>query len=200
MRTEDYKLMRNPGPVKGAPDAVDGRVLIHIAADPKEDVNALGDAPEVGERMERALHEWFEEVRDEPHSFYTPTFAIGPGTTNVVWLYAPERVRGNVVNGVLAIDGWRAPGDGADYRTEVTESGRYAVTLHCRRFQGESVRLVVRVNGIELSVNVTAEGQTDAGEMRLPQGKHALVLELVAAEPAGEAEIGGLTALRFEPR
>jgi hypothetical protein len=198
MRTEDYKLMRNPGPVKGAPDTVDGRVLIHIATDPKEDVNAFSDAPDVGRRMEGALREWFEDMRDELHSFYTPSFAVGPGTTNVVWLYAPERVRGNVTNGTLAIDGWRAPGDGADYRIEVMESGRYTVTLHCREFTGDSVTLALRIGGRELEVQVTADGETAVGVVDLPEGRLALRLDVCGTSPAGEAKVGGVTALRFD--
>jgi arylsulfatase A-like enzyme len=199
MRTEEYKLMRNPGPVKGAPDAVDGRVLIHIAADPKEDVNAVGDEPGVSEEMGRALEEWFEDMRDEPHSFHTPTFAIGPGTTNVVWLYAPERVHGNVVNGTLAIDGWRAPGDGADYRVEVTRSGRYAVALHCRELRGHSVTLALRIAGERIETQITANGDTEVGTVELPEGRSPVGLEVVATDPEG-GEIAGLTALRFEPR
>ncbi len=198
MRSEEYKLMRNPGPVKGAPEAVGGRVLIHIAVDPKEDINALGDAPEVGGRMEEALRGWFEEMRREPHSFYTPTFAIGPGATNVVWLYAPEMVRGNVCSAALASDGWRQPGDGADYRIQVTGAGRYGVRLHCRGFAGGPVRLAIRVGDGALRAAVGSAGDTDLGEMRLPEGNHVLKLDLVASEAGGEP--AGLTALTFEPR
>jgi hypothetical protein len=200
MRTEHHKLMRNPGPVEGAPPAVDGRVLVHMEKDPKEEVNAWTGASEVGERMEAALRDWFECMKGERHAFYAPRFAIGPGTTNVVWLYAPLRVRGHVRSAALASEGWRGPGDGADYLVEVTEGGRYGVTLHCRELRGEGVTLLLRVGSAQAQVRVRSEGETDVGEIALPAGAQPLRLEVVGAEPPGGAELAALTALRFTGR
>lgn len=174
---------------------MDGRVLIHVTIDTKEDVNALSDAPGVGERVHDALRGWFEEMRQKPHSFYTPTLAICPQTTNVVWPHAPERMHGNVRSAALASDGWGLPDDGTEYQILVMEAGRYGVMLHTAASPEERGQVVLSVGNKELRAAVASAGDTNLGAMRFAEGKDALRLDLVASEADGD--LVGLTALAF---
>ncbi|MFW6189160.1 MAG: sulfatase-like hydrolase/transferase [Planctomycetota bacterium] len=195
LRTEDYKLMRNPGRVKNAPDAEEGQVLIHIAEDPREDRNVVGDRSEVAARMEKRLYAWFAGIREEPHAFHTPTFALGAGTSNVVYLYAPLRTHGTVHNAALRSDQWVVAGDGADYAIEVRQAGAYELSLQCREHRGEPVPLRLSVGEAELRAEVGAP-TAELGRIDLSEGRHTLRLRFAGA---AEGALQGMTALRFAP-
>jgi arylsulfatase A-like enzyme len=196
VRTESHKLLRNEGYARGAPAARDGRVLVRIETDPREDRNVLDAEPDVGRSLDEGLRAWFEGIKADPHSYHAPVFAVGPGTTGVVLLYAPVRVRGGLVNAVHACCGWTARGDGADYALRVTRAGRYAVRLDCRRAGGGQPRLRLRIGADERRLEPGAGGGAAAcAEFTLPAGDGVLSLDAVAdAAPAGAAawELGEL--------
>jgi hypothetical protein len=199
VRTEEYKLLRNPGVVPNAPDAVDGRVLIHIAEDPKEDMNVVASEPAVVGSLEGRLAEWFQDIKDEPHSFHTPHFVIGPGATNVVYLYAPVRIFGSVQNGALRSNGWHVPGDAAEYFLQVRKPGRYTVSLESERLNAGSLTLRVRMGERDATLHVSDADSRPCADLELSAGEHVLRLETVSADASEGSEASSLRALRFEP-
>jgi len=201
LRTERHKLLWRPGYAPGAPAAGDGRVLIDIAADPREDRNVLDAHADLGDGMRDRLRDWFDRVKTEPHAYHTPRFALGPGTTNVVYLYAPHRLRGNVRNGGTMSFAWQAAGDGADYLVDVRRPGRYRVTLDVKRVHSPAT-LRLTCGSAKLEAAVTDPGQTTLGKLGLPEGPGEMTLDLLHVDPASEGEPTGLDhllALHFDP-
>jgi arylsulfatase A-like enzyme len=206
LRTEDYKLLRHPGPVDGAPDALDGSVLVHIAEDPKEDRNVAGDEVELAREMTDRLARWFRGIQDEPHAFHAPVFRIGAGATNVVAAYAPARVFGQVHNCGLHSTGWAATGDAAEFDVQVDAPGRYAVDLALEMVAGASITLRLSVKGSTTTARLDGGGQgcragrgADLGELDLPAGRATLRMEATDARvPSGAREaVSRMTMLTF---
>ena len=199
LRDEEWKLLRNPGEVPDAPEPVDGQVLIHIAEDPREDRNLAASEEDVLEAMRGKLTAWFEEVKREPHSFHTPTFKLGPGTTNFVAGYAPVRVRGSVLNGATFSMGWGAPGDGADYLIDVTEPGRYALRMGYRKQPGRSATVRLRAADALLTARIEAEEEQELGVMDLPAGPYKLSVDILEADRGQGPVIERLHRISFQP-
>lgn len=195
LRTEEHKLLYNPGFAPGAPEKVDRSVLIDIRRDPREDVNLAAASAPLAARMESRLRGWFEQVMAEPHSFHTPVFAVGPGTTNAVPTYAPLRLQGGVVNRALATHGWRTPGDGGEYLIDVREAGLYRLTLSCRDKKG-TVRLRAMVDDESVECDVAQTEETALGSLRLAAGQRVLRLSVASASTG--AELADVRSVVFE--
>ncbi len=192
LRTEDYKLLRHPGYVQGQPDLLDGRLLVHIAEDPREDRNLAADQPGRVLAMEERLRLWFEGVRAEPHAFHSPHFVLGEGATDVVLAYAPCRVHGSIRNGGISSNQWTRPGDGADYHLDVRQAGPWRVHAQCRQLPTGSATLRLRAGVSELSATLTDTDQP-LGTLDLPAGESTLHVELL------DGALDGLQSLQFEP-
>lgn len=172
LRTEEFKLLQNPGTFAPAPAPIDGRVLIHITEDPKEDRNVLTTFPAVGTQLTARVRAWFDEIKADPHAFHTPVFVIGAGASNVVYLYGPLRMQAGMQNSGLEMTGWGA----AEYQLRVRQAGRYAVT---------------GPDGLRMRV---AGGETVLpGVLTLPAGDLVLTVDL----PGGTPPPGKTTALHF---
>lgn len=199
MRTEDFKLLQNPGCVPGAPYPVEGRVLVHMAEDPREDVNVYAQHPRVSAEMDARLEAWFGEIVAEPHSYHAPQFLVGPGTTNLVYLYCPVRIRGERVrNKVHFLEGMARPGDAAEYRLRVQRPGRYRLTLSELVLDGDELPLTVSLGEQRLDFVLRGEEPLVIGELDLPSGDSILTLEVAADRPV-TATLTRATLLRFEP-
>lgn len=175
LRTETHKLMQHPDPIPGAPEAVDHQVLIHIAEDPREDRNLIPTQPAMAAAMRARLTEWFREIQAEPHAFHAPTFAIGPGTTNVVYLAAPQRLHGRLRNSVQVIEGWTESDDWAEYQLSIRKTDRYRLTLPASTPLPDSFALQLEIAGQRLPLSASPL------ELELPEGEH--VLKLSALHP-----------------
>jgi uncharacterized sulfatase len=196
VRTEGWKLLQNPGWVPGAPYPVEGRVLVDMGSDPKEDRNVLAAYPAEARALSARLSAWWEGVKREGHAFEAPVFALGPGTTGLVPVYAPVRMRGGVHNGGTRSERWRA-GEGAAYRVRVEEGGRYSVRLGYRAAEGEGARVRVRCGEAVLEAALPAapgEGEAVLGEMVLAAGEGELALEVT-----GGGAVAGMVGLHFDP-
>jgi hypothetical protein len=91
LREEQFKLLRNPDPLPDQPRAVNGEILIHVTADPHETANVIHANPQRADAMRERLTDWFTEVKAGPHAWHIPRFAIGQGTSNLLYLNAPVR-------------------------------------------------------------------------------------------------------------
>jgi hypothetical protein len=195
LRTEDYKLMRNPGFAEEAPIPFGDEVLIDMVRDPLEDLNRAALELDRTAAMRDRLASWFDEIRREPHAYHVPLFRIGPDMSNVVYLYAPLQRLGNAWNGGLRSEDWTEPGDGGTYRIDVTKTGRYEVELAARDFEGIRVPVRLDIDGRVLAAaDITGERGV-LGKVTLPQGEHVLRVALGPAPHQGS--VNRLTALRF---
>ncbi|MFP4380145.1 MAG: sulfatase-like hydrolase/transferase [Candidatus Sumerlaeia bacterium] len=198
LRTEDYKLLCNPGRVPDMPELVDGRALIHIAEDPKEDRNIAATETARADAMREKLAGWFDEIKKEPHSFHIPVFQIGRDRTNFVAAYAPVTMRGGIHNGGLASLNWKAVGDGADYEVDVTEAGDYRVILEVEKVADKKIVLRVSAGEEKTEAAISGDKMQDMGEIKLEAGKQRLSLDVIDAEESESAILHKIVYLIFE--
>ncbi len=198
VRGEQWKWLRNPGKVPGAPDPVEGEVLIHIREDPQEDINVMATQPGQAEEMRRRARQWFAQIRREPHAFHSPVFKIGPGMSNFVAAYAPTRVAGNVCNGGLSIYQFQAPGDRAQYDIEVTQAGRYRLYLDYVKDESSGLTLEISCGSARIQSRLEAPNGQDLGAIDLPAGKAVLTLEVRQADRPSQPALKRMTTLRFD--
>ncbi len=197
VRTETHKLLRNPGKVPGMPEVIDGEVLIGIEDDPKEDHNIILTNPHHATKMRERLLAWFEELKREPHSFHTPVFAIGPNTTNIVYAYAPVRVRGQVRTAGLSSPGWSTKGDGADFHVKVTQAGSYSVQLEATAEADADAMLALRIGDAETLLRIEGGEVVASAELALKEGEQTMHVEVAGSN--GNAIFKRLTAFRLSP-
>ncbi len=180
--------------------------LFDLEADPSEKVNLAAQQPEAAASLRREFETWLAEVtrgrRFEPAAIEVgrpdenpvelhPSWAIVKGT-NVTWASPggtpskPEALPqsgASTVNYSFAgydwdtIDGWRNPGDGAEWKLDVVVAGRYRVRLAygCRAAaSGGRWRFEVGRALLEGVVSATPGHnifqEFDAGELRLTKG------------------------------
>jgi uncharacterized sulfatase len=198
VRGEQWKWLRNPGKVPGAPEPVDGEVLIHIREDPKEDVNLVADRSDQAQAMRRRARQWFEQIRQEPHAFHSPVFKIGPNMSNFVAAYAPTRVSGNVRNGGLSIYQFQSPGDRAQYDIEVTQAGRYRLHLDYVKDEAATIGLEISCGSAKIQSRLESPNGQDLGSLDLPAGKAALTMEVTLADRPDRPALQRMTTLRFD--
>ncbi len=199
LRNEKHKLLWRPGFASNAPEAVGGALLIDMIKDPRENHNAMIENTTVGLSMKERLQQWFEQIKSEPHSYHNPLFAVGPDTTNVVYAYAPVRLRGNVINGVLSSEDWCAVGDAAEYRIDVRQSGEYHIELELKNMHrpGVCYRLSAGDNTLEAAFG--KEDKQQAGRLQLDAGEQILTFEIIDTPDNSSQDIfDKLIALRFE--
>jgi len=198
LRTETHKLLQHPDEVLNAPTPIEAQVLIHMAVDPKEDVNVLKTQPEIARTLRKRLHAWFEEIKQEPHAYHAPVFQIGVGKTNVVHLCASERISGQLHNQVNSIEGWTRIGDRADYRVEVDQPGKWAWFLKRRQTVELAVSLRIQIGTHAIEVCLADDSHIHLGQVTLQAGEQRLTIETVQApaEPNPPISLGQII---FEP-
>jgi arylsulfatase A-like enzyme len=198
VRTEAFKLLQNPGWAPGVPYPVEGRVLVDMKADPKEDYNVFAAFPSEADALGRSLEKWFDGIKVEPHSFHTPTFVIGPDATNLVYLCAPVRLHGKVHNATVSAPDWSEPGDAAEYLLHVSRAGQYGIDLECRGAKaGRQMNLRLSVGESELLATIDDGKSSALGAMEFPEGDCVLRVELVSGGPGPKPTPSRLITLSF---
>ena len=127
--------------------------------------------------MRTQVAAWFDGIKQEPHAFRNPRFAIGRGLSNRVYLYAPERRRGHAVNFGLDSRHWDKRGDGGDYLIHVVDAGTYVVELTLGKgHQQGQVSFALKLNGQTLLAAQVSPDHRHLGQLTLPAGDHTLTL------------------------
>lgn len=198
LRTEGFKLLRNPGYAKGAPATVDSEVLIDMREDNAENNNLVCAHPLLAEVMRGALADWFAVIKTEPHAFHVPRFAIGPGTTNQLFLYAPIERLGNAWNAALDSRDWITSGDGGRYLLDVRKGGMYALTLTFLGSFETEFPVLLQLDNQPATALRALPGNAPFAVLELPYGFHRLTL----VRDEGGPDTSGLRLHRilFEPR
>lgn len=192
LRTEEFKLLRNPGYAEGMPDAVDHEVLVNMANDPLEDHNLAAAERDRTAAMRRHLEVWFADAKKEPHAYAPPSFAIGPNSTGTVYLCAMSRRLGEAVNLGLDTSRWDKADDGGEYQIHVTAAGEYRAILK-GDFTGD-LSLELALDGQPLHQATLANGRENLGTVKLPAGTHTLRV----TRCGGDGKVGKLVALKFD--
>jgi hypothetical protein len=193
LRTEEFKLLRNPGYAEGMPAAVSNEVLVNMAADPLEDRNLAAAESERTAVMRKQLDSWFDDVKKDSHAYAPPCFEIGPDTSGTVLLYAMDRRLGGAVNFGLDTKRWDKTGDGGEYRIHVIRDGEYKVDLR-GELKGD-VSFDLALDGQPLHQTSLKKGSMGLGMVKLPAGSHTLSI----TRSSGEGWVVTLTALKFSP-
>lgn len=195
LRDEGHKLLRHPDYSPGAPQAVGHEVLVNLADDPGETQNIANGESGRAAAMRARLEAWFEEVKSGPHAWHIPRFCIGPGTTNVVYLHAPQRQSGKVWNSGILSHGWDGPGDGAEFLVRVDKAGTYAMEIKARSHAGAPIRLEFRLDGHAVHQASFSRESPLLAPISLPQGDHTLSLIRVDDD---DGRVEGLVSLSFD--
>ncbi len=194
LRGERYKLLRHTDYSPGAPEAVDDEVLVDLGEDPLETENRATALPDRTSALRNELRDWFAKARKEPHAWHTPRFAIGPGTTNIIYLHAPAQQLGDIWTDGIWSRGWDQPGDGGEYLIRVTQAGSYALRTKVRGHSDNSFWLDLRIDGHAAGRIPVSSGDAFTGSLTLPVGDH--LLQVTRAGNAG-AETGAVEGLMF---
>ncbi len=182
LRTENWKLLQNPGIVNERPEVIDNKVLFNMDNDPKENINVILNEKETMEKLDEKLKNWFDEIKSEPHSYHIPVFEIGSETTNFVGAYAPINVFGNVINGGVGSHGWSQKGDATEYQVNVKEAGKYAVTLDYLKKSENSITLILKTEVSQLEFTLNEKINQNIGTIELSAGEQLMRMEVIDSE------------------
>jgi len=150
--------------------------------------------------MQREARAAFTALRDAPHAFHVPVFALGgDGPHDFVAAYAPVRIRGGLFNTGNGLRHWSAVGDGADYALRVERPGRYRVAVASTRADQRAISLRLRCGAATLEAALGGDGHDELGDLELPAGDATLTLEVAAAAPGEGPVLERIVTLRFTP-
>lgn len=199
-RGEQWKYMQHPGRVPHQPEPVDDQVLIRIDADPREDRNVLAEHREIAAELRRRTHDWFEQIKAEPHAFHMPEFAVGRSDRHTfVAAYAPVRITGGLTNAGHGLRGFRTTDDGADYHLLVERTGDYRVSVHFTRATPAPITLDLSCDGRRITGPLGADGEQTLGVLHLEEGARTLHLSVADAAESEGPILDRIMMFRFEP-
>ncbi|MCP5539995.1 MAG: sulfatase-like hydrolase/transferase [Akkermansiaceae bacterium] len=208
---QQWKLLGQFGET-GAPSP-SGWKLFDLENDPGETKNLAPKHPETVEELRGEFERWFAEVTDGV--VYEPiAIPVGDPREESVEL-EPSWAKWSGKNTRYTfdgydwdtLDGWREPGEKAEWKIDVVQPGRYAVTLSygCRPVDaGGGLRLSAGNGGaVEHTIRATATAEQfetfEAGEIELPKGKTTLTAEVLSAPGAELARLNAVRLRRIAP-
>ncbi len=177
---ERYKLIQNPSKTMGAPKAENKRNLVLLDAKNNkiETENIYRKNTKIANVMLGKMAEWFEDVKNEPHSFASPVFQIGwkGKKASEIIAFGPSRVSG-VKNESHKISGFDTVGDYAQYKIYVHEEGTYKISI-TGRGNLNGITLAAKCNNENIEAALEGKKAT-IGNIKLSEGAHTLQLEVV---------------------
>jgi len=190
VRSQQYKLLLNPDVEHNGGTLVEGYALYDILKDPLEKMNIIKDRPETAEQLKMELDQWFEGIKQAPHSFEMPLFLIGKDgrKDNIIKGQAPVRISSKLKNTVGTLNGWRVAGDFAEYSIEVLTPGDYSIVINHASSYASGAGILVSVGEERISGTLSDKQKTKPGVISLQQGKALLRLEITDV-PEGSQEI-----------
>ena len=190
VRGQQYKLLLNPDVEHNGGTLEGGYTLYDILKDPLEKINIIKDHPETAEQLKMELDQWFEGIKQAPHSFKMPLFLIGKDgkRDNIIKGQAPVRISKNLKNTVVSLNNWREVGDFAEYSIEVLTPGDYSIVIIHASSYASGAGVLVSVGEERISGTLTDKQKTEPGAISLKKGKAILRLEITDV-PEGSQEI-----------
>ncbi len=158
--------------------------LFDLQSDPQEKNNLHDRRPDLVRPLREELVRWFEGIKREPGAFLAPEFQIGKDgkAQSLVLAYGPSRLGGNVRTHTFDVDGFRWPGDFAEYRLAVRTAGVYRLGLAYDAPNSPApAELALEVAGVGARKVVPREKWwVESEPLFIPSGKHTLRVELVS--------------------
>jgi arylsulfatase A-like enzyme len=181
MVNENYKLIQNPSKTKGAPERYNQYVLIDTKANLVEKENIAKENPDIVNAMKSEMEQWFEDVKNENHSFAPPVFQIGwkGKKLSEIRAYGASKAVG-VTNESHKITGFDKVGDYSEYKINVHKKGTYNVSIGSNIFlKGMSVKVCCNKESTEVRINGK---ENKIGSIKLAEGEHILKVEVSAVD------------------
>ncbi len=190
VRSQQYKLLLNPDVEHNGGTLEGGYALYDILMDPLEKSNIIKENSETAEQLKMELDQWFEGIKQAPHSFNMPMFLIGKDgrRDNIIKGQAPVRISSNLKNTVGTLNGWREVGDFAEYSIEVITPGDYSININHASSHASGAGIVVSVGAEWISGSILDKQKTEPGVISLKKGKAILRLEITDV-PEGSPDI-----------
>jgi len=167
-----------------------GYAMYDIISDPLEKENIIRETPKTAEKLKMELDQWFEGIKQAPHSFKMPLFKIGKNgrKDNIIKGQGPVRISSNLKNTVGSLNGWSEAGDFAEYSIEVITPGNYSVLINHVSAHASGAGIMVSVGDESISGIISDRQKIESGVISLQQGKALLRLEITDV-PEGSPEI-----------
>ncbi len=190
VRRQQYKPLLNPDVEHNGGTIEGGYALYDILMDPLEKSNIIKENSETAEQLKMELDQWFEGIKQAPHSFNMPMFLIGKDgrRDNIIKGQAPVRISSNLKNTVGTLNGWREVGDFAEYSIEVITPGDYSININHASSHASGAGIVVSVGAEWISGSILDKQKTEPGVISLKKGKAILRLEITDV-PEGSPDI-----------
>ena len=153
--------------------------LFDIQADPGEHVDVSAQHPDVVEKLQVALREWYQPILASERSYGVPRFPIGARgePTATVFANSPARVTGHVEGNSHFTTGWKSVGDSETLLVEVLKAGSYRVKL-ATTGATPGVSVSIAVGPVQVTRDLGPGDETDFGAIDLPEGSFDLTLSL----------------------
>ena len=180
LRTEHYKLLKNPPRRDNYPKAEDSYVLVDMQADPKESANILSKVPDVAAPMVEGLEAEFSRLRTSRSAYAAPIFLIGGGNepAYVVKTFAASSTGGNTEQSGHYVKRFGEEGDFATYRIWVEKPGRYLVYTKQKKPGAKGVTLTLSTETSSASKTLNRYSVQRLDWLDLTAGGHVLRLEV----------------------
>ena len=122
IRNNRYKLVQQ--------NSISYISLFDMFLDPRE-TTQVNENKNIVEKLSNKLYNWFDEVKNEPHSFGTPVHQIGYDGLKQAKIYAcaPSEISYRLDNQAHYLANWKEEGDYAKYKINVITPGKYQINL-----------------------------------------------------------------------
>ena len=129
--------------------------LFDMFLDPGE-TTMLNDNKEMVEKLSNRLYHWFDEVKNEPHSFGVPVHQIGFAGREQTKIYAcsPSEISPLLENHAHYLANWKKEGDYAIYKIKVCTPGKYQINLVHRIQPLHEYKFTVSAGSGEISKSI----------------------------------------------
>ncbi len=175
VRNNQYKLLFNPGKVKGDVDKVNGYAMFDIQNDPFETTNIIDESPEIFDTLQSNLQAWWQHILQMESSFKMPRFFIGD-KGNELLAYAPYKISPKLKNAFHFIAGWNHKGAYAEYKIAVNKSGNYIISIDYEATEEPTAVFDISVGDKKNRLNLSQSNQTN---IKLEKGEQILRVELI---------------------
>lgn len=201
VRNSRYKLLNRPKKYHDTPYPTGSFVLIDMINDPKEENNIYLEKPEIANRLQANLFNWFETIKQSPHAFHAPVFQIGGMNLNEypVLAYAPQKLDSSISNAFNFIKNWDIPGASATYKLNVKSPGTYLIKLHYSTGSVPKAPINLYFQNQTLSHKLTDNAVATVGSVKLNEGYQHFSISFTAEETKMNGTLEKFFEISFIP-
>ncbi len=129
--------------------------VFDMFTDPRE-TTSLNDSVSQVEMLTSQLYHWFDELKNEPHSFEGPVHQIGfdDRKQSKIYTCAPGKISSNLDNHAHYLANWKKEGDYATYNINVNTPGKYQINLVYRIMPLHEYKFTVSAGSGKISKSI----------------------------------------------